>query len=190
MFKYISIAAAFQFLVFTSFAMQPASIEPPKIAKKRTHEQMESFSKTQISERASLVVDEPSQRRAVASTVVRVEKTEEEVKEANGLSSPVFIYDAYTQRRGEPKMLEIICSKCRHHVMSYQKDGPGNLLRCYLDRIHSPRDLKEQQYHRFDVRKAAFLKCFECSSTIGVPMIYQFEDRPAYKMFKDKFYYL
>lgn len=190
MFKYISIAAAFQFLVFTSFAMQRATIEPPKIAKKRTHEQMESSSKTQPFERTSLIADEPIPGPTIASTVVRVEKTEKEVEEANRLSRPVFIYDAYTQRRGDPKMLEIICSKCRHHVMSYQKDGPGALLRCYLDRIHSPRDLKEQQLNHFDVRTAAFLRCFECSSTIGVPMIYQFENRPAYKMLKDKFYYL
>lgn len=136
--------------------------------------------------------DEKEQERPrLASIVVRVnnrsEKAEKEVSEIT--PDHHFIYDAYTERRGEPKMLEIMCCRCDRWVMNYQKDGPGALLRCYLDRIHAPRDLKERQYARFDVRKFPRLRCNSCDSIIGIPMIYALENRPAYKMFKNAFYF-
>lgn len=102
----------------------------------------------------------------------------------------VFIYDAYTQRRGRPAMLSIHCSSCRNPIMTYQKDGPGRLLRCYLDRIHSPKNLKDRQYDRgFNVTTSCNLNCPKCLRTIGTPMIYAPEARPAYNLIKSRFYF-
>ena len=36
-------------------------------------------------------------------------------------------------------MLDISCRKCREHICFYQKDGPGNLRRMYIDRIIDPK---------------------------------------------------
>lgn len=100
-----------------------------------------------------------------------------------------FIYDNYTAKRGEPKMLKIFCSECKAFVMDYQKDGPGRLLRCYLDRIHEPKELRDRQYEKFDTKKSAHLKCHSCRRKIGIPMIYKLENRPAYQMLSDAFYF-
>lgn len=121
----------------------------------------------------------------LASVVVRVER--EQKKERKESTTP-FIYDNYTARRGEPKMLDIRCAYCDSNLITYQKDGPGALLRCYLDRIHAPNYLRDRQYERFDVRRSPLLRCHECQSTIGIPMIYKAENRPAYRMLRDKFY--
>ena len=101
-----------------------------------------------------------------------------------------FIYDAYTARRGEPKMLDIHCDDCGDLLIKYQKDGPGRLLRCYLDRIHSQQPLKDRQYAQFNVRTSPNLSCQNqaCRLIIGRPMIYPSETRPAYKMDNRCFY--
>ena len=73
--------------------------------------------------------------------------------------------------------------------MSYQKDGPGELLRCYLDRIHHPEELKKLQDKEFDLKTADNLACSDCKSVVGIPMIYQFEKRPAFRMIPRKTHY-
>lgn len=100
-----------------------------------------------------------------------------------------FINDAYTERRGEPKMLELCCSQCEKRVMDYQKDGPGRLLRCYLNRIHSPFYLKKLQYEHFDVKTAQDLTCTHCSAILGTPMIYFSENRPAFQLLKGRSFF-
>jgi hypothetical protein len=97
-----------------------------------------------------------------------------------------FIRNTYTERRGAPAMLDIQCLRCNRSVIYYQKDGPGRLLRCYLDRIHYPESIKNRQYERFNVRTSPLLRCV-CSAAIGTPMIYQSENRPAYRMFNNTF---
>ncbi len=99
-----------------------------------------------------------------------------------------FIYDSYTDRRGTPKMLAIFCNYCDARVMHYQKDGPGRLLRCYLDRIHTPEELHNRQYDRFNTRTSPHLKCLSCRAKIGTPMIYRQENRPAYHLIQKSFY--
>lgn len=91
-----------------------------------------------------------------------------------------LIHDAYSQRRGSPKMLKLFCESCSSYVMHYQKDGPGPLLRCYLDRIHYPEEIKNTQ--------KGTLLCPSCKQIIGTPMIYKPENRPAYRMIKHRFY--
>ena len=101
-----------------------------------------------------------------------------------------FKNDLYTQKRGIPQALELYCQKCNAFIMTYQKDGFGRLLRCYLDRIHFPHALKKLQERTFEVKAFPNLLCPKCSATIGTPMIYYPEDRPAYKLLKDSSYYV
>ena len=93
-----------------------------------------------------------------------------------------FKNDSYTKRRGTPVMLIISCATCNAHIMHYQKDGPGPLLRCYLDRIHSPKELHKRQYAEFNKKSFPKLICESCSIVIGSPIIYEKENRPAYHM--------
>jgi hypothetical protein len=93
-----------------------------------------------------------------------------------------FKKDAYMRKRGAPAMLTILCSHCKNYIMSYQKDGPGPLLRCYLDRIHYPENLKNRQFIKFNKQSASRLECEACKIVIGTPIIYEKENRPAYHM--------
>ncbi len=75
--------------------------------------------------------------------------------------------DKYRKSRGNTsKILDISCV-CGNHVCYYQKDGPGQLKRMYLDRIF---DIPDSKSH---------LKCEKCKKLIGTPMIYKKENRPA-----------
>ncbi len=41
-------------------------------------------------------------------------------------------------RGGDSRLLEITCQTCNALICIYQKDGPGALLRMYIDRISEP----------------------------------------------------
>lgn len=102
-----------------------------------------------------------------------------------------FIYDAYTQRRGTPKIISIFCENCDLHIMDYQKDGPGRLLRCYSDRcIDCPISAANRYFNARTVLSAPRLQCQHCTSTIGKPMIYRGygENRPAFHLNPGAFY--
>jgi len=90
--------------------------------------------------------------------------------------------DSYTKRRGAPSILQIYCAPCNEYIISYQKDGPGPLLRCYLDRIHHPEELAARQHEPFNKKTSPKLTCTKCNTTIGSPIIYEKENRPAYHM--------
>ena len=93
-----------------------------------------------------------------------------------------FKRDAYMKKRGAPAMLAITCAQCGVYVMSYQKDGPGPLLRCYLDRIHHPAELESRQYSDRATQMSHKLSCGNCNAVLGSPIIYAKEDRLAYHM--------
>lgn len=102
-----------------------------------------------------------------------------------------FVYDQYTQVRGEPKMLELTCKKCNTWFMDYQKDGPGELLRCYVDRIYHPRALRECTFTKDTIHKIDALDCVKCKTVLAVPMMYERqypspEVRSAYKIIRDR----
>ncbi|HEV3269187.1 MAG TPA: hypothetical protein VGZ69_00880 [Candidatus Rhabdochlamydia sp.] len=78
------------------------------------------------------------------------------------LNSIECINNQYTKMRGAPKLYKILCEGCENLVLIYQKDGPGNLIRCYKDRIHYPK--REAT--------ASVLSCSECKKVIGTNMIY------------------
>lgn len=74
-------------------------------------------------------------------------------------------------RGGYSRILDITCEHCDHHVCYYQKDGPGTLRRMYVDRM-------------IDVRPAGpILACDNCQRDLAVRIMWQKEDRPAYRLF-------
>lgn len=85
-----------------------------------------------------------------------------------------FVIDEYTVKRGEPQILELSCSNCNEYLMTYQKDGPGPLLRCYWDRIHAPPHLHQLKDFKDE------LVCPHCHNCIGQKGIYEKENREAF----------
>lgn len=79
--------------------------------------------------------------------------------------------DRYRRARGgNTKILAINCTSCGHLLCHYQKDGIGTLKRLYLDRIVAHYELKDE------------LRCTHCNTLIGTKMIYQKENRLAYRL--------
>ena len=80
--------------------------------------------------------------------------------------------DKYKKARGGwSRMLDICCEHCGNHICNYQKDGPGPLKRMYYDRMSGFSTTSSQ------------LVCPKCDSTLGVAIIYEKENRPAYRLF-------
>lgn len=85
-------------------------------------------------------------------------------------------------RGGTSAFYDIYCVRCRQWLLLYQKDGPGNLFRLYLDRIHSPDELASLY---LSVRRSVSfggLMCGQCGASIGLPMVYKREQRPAFRL--------
>ncbi|HVF69603.1 MAG TPA: hypothetical protein VNA13_03490 [Xanthomonadales bacterium] len=80
--------------------------------------------------------------------------------------------DKYRKSRGGySRLLEISCAKCGSRLLFYQKDGPGILKRVYLDRIYD-----------IEVKDTPKLFCSNCKVNIGTLIIYEKENRPAFKL--------
>lgn len=93
--------------------------------------------------------------------------------------------DRYAKSRGGPsKFLYIACGECQNSVMVYQKDGPGRLLRWYADRIVWPPELVEERADLTadTVRQAGSLACMACANVLANPMVYEPENRAAYRI--------
>lgn len=92
--------------------------------------------------------------------------------------------DKYKSARGGySRLLSLRCRKCDSTIASYQKDGPGNLRRLYMDRIVKPKKLVDLQ--KKSLKEIKPLKCGECGFIVGMPYIYQKEKRKAFRMFQD-----
>lgn len=81
--------------------------------------------------------------------------------------------DSYrAERGGTAKLIDIMCSKCDAKVLLYQKDGPGWLKRCYLNRIFGPEEYERLQHDKAirEPRDMQSLKCPKCMSVLGTPM--------------------
>ena len=88
----------------------------------------------------------------------------------------LFKNDRYKKTRGGySRLLQISCRKCDSLICLYQKDGPGNLRRMYLDRILNSKV------------PIATPKNFTCPKghILGVKIIYEKEKRPAFRLFVD-----
>ncbi len=82
--------------------------------------------------------------------------------------------DAFRAARGGyARLLNIHCRKCKQFLFAYQKDGPGNIRRLYLDRIISLE------------KSSPILKCGNCRELLGTSIIYHKEVRPAYRLYQD-----
>ena len=80
--------------------------------------------------------------------------------------------DKYKSAREDySRILDICCEHCSTRICFYQKDGPGMLKRMYLDRIEGLDTSAEN------------LTCPVCARLLGVSMIYEKEQRPAYRLF-------
>lgn len=80
--------------------------------------------------------------------------------------------DRYRKSRGGySRILDITCEHCGQHICYYQKDGPGSLRRMYVDRM-------------IDLRPTGkVLSCNNCHRELAIRIIWQKENRPAYRLF-------
>ena len=96
----------------------------------------------------------------------------------------LFKNDNYSKvRGGYSRLIDVSCRKCGTYILTYQKDGPGNLRRMYLDRIVFPK--KHQMFAEKKLDNIASLKCKECKELLAYPYIYKKENRISYKVFVD-----
>jgi ribosomal protein S27E len=90
--------------------------------------------------------------------------------------------DKYRSARGGySRLLNVFCRKCNNLILTYQKDGPGNLRRLYIDRIFYPKNFSYLQ----DKNNVPVLKCKKCSEILGTPIIYKKENRKAFRLYQD-----
>ncbi len=96
--------------------------------------------------------------------------------------------DSYSRARGgDSRFLNIVCCACHAHVALYQKDGPGALLRMYVDRIFAPPTLAELKGKALDKKALPNLLCPQCNVLIATPMVYEPENRLAFRMVPGSF---
>jgi len=96
--------------------------------------------------------------------------------------------DKYVNARGgNSHFLDIYCSRCGQHLALYQKDGRGSLLRMYLDRIFEPPELASLQFNNNDKKEIPNFQCSKCSALIGTPMVYEKENRLAFRLLHGSF---
>lgn len=91
------------------------------------------------------------------------------------MKTTVFKNDKFKRARGGySRMLQISCEKCNAKICKYQKDGPGNLRRMYIDRI-------------FESKISITNDTLSCPNKhiLGMRIIYQKEKRPAFRLFVD-----
>jgi hypothetical protein len=87
------------------------------------------------------------------------------------------------KRGGDAKFLYVVCADCDEPAMVYQKDGPGQTLRYYSDRIVWPPELveRQQEVDAESVKRVGALACLNCNNILGLPMVYKPENRAAYR---------
>lgn len=95
--------------------------------------------------------------------------------------------DKYTKARGGSAKFNVIsCAKCKSEIFIYQKDGPGRLLRMYLDKFVAPENFVNQLNLIKSKNQMQGLRCPKCGELLGVPMIYEKEDRLAFRLINNK----
>ncbi len=83
------------------------------------------------------------------------------------------------------KHLNISCGQCGNFLVRYKKEGSGQLIRLYLDKILGPKSLTDL---KFMSKKSSLpvLVCPECNHLVGHPMEHE-GNRLAYRMIKGSF---
>ncbi|MBN1565739.1 MAG: hypothetical protein JXA10_17985 [Anaerolineae bacterium] len=77
-----------------------------------------------------------------------------------------------SRKGGGVRYFTIQCAVCREPVLLYQKDGPGGLLRMYLDRILAPPHLAALQDSCIVKADVPNLVCPKCDAVLAVPVVY------------------
>jgi hypothetical protein len=96
--------------------------------------------------------------------------------------------DKYLRERGgTAKIIKVSCMNCGKVIFIYQKDGPGWLKRCYLNRILEPEVYKNLQKNP-SIKEPSDLKNLTCTcgEIIGSPIKYK-DGRLAFRLLKGKF---
>ncbi|MBI5071889.1 hypothetical protein HZB93_03305 [Candidatus Falkowbacteria bacterium] len=92
----------------------------------------------------------------------------------------------FRERGGKAKIIDLSCAVCGQYLFTYQKDGPGWLKRCYLNRvIISGQFLKLFDKKIKDQKEMKNMIC-QCGTLIGVPMCHK-DKRLAYRLERGKF---
>ncbi|MBN1679743.1 MAG: hypothetical protein JW966_05590 [Anaerolineae bacterium] len=91
------------------------------------------------------------------------------------------------QSKSGSSYLTVYCAACREPVLLYQKDGPGGLLRAYLDRILAPENLAALCATCDTKSDVPNLVCPACGSVLGVPMVHGSGDRLAFRLVRGRF---
>ena len=92
--------------------------------------------------------------------------------------------DKYRKKRGGfSRLLSVYCRSCNKFVLKYQKDGPGNLRRLYLDRIVEPANFTNLVNK--NIKDLPNLSCPKCHELLGTPMMYRKEQRKSFRLFQD-----
>lgn len=93
-----------------------------------------------------------------------------------------FKSDQYRKVRGSyARFLNVLCEHCGAKVLVYQKDGPGELRRLYVDRIFAPDKLVKLQNK--PLKQIPELICPKCRRVLGTPYLYEKEKRKAFRLF-------
>ncbi len=81
--------------------------------------------------------------------------------------------------------LDILCGQCGKFIVRYRKEGSGQLIRLYLDKILEPKILSVLKTRG---RKSSLpvLVCPECNHPVGHPMEHC-GNRLAYRMIRGSF---
>lgn len=99
---------------------------------------------------------------------------------------PVIKDQYLVSRGGDVSILSLRCRSCGALVGHYQKDGPGPLIRCYFDRfLTSPIESGNPRTWSADSKE--LLRCPVCERVLGEGVIYEKENRPAFRLFSDAF---
>ncbi|MFH0808758.1 MAG: hypothetical protein V1888_04050 [archaeon] len=98
-----------------------------------------------------------------------------------------MISDKYLRKRGgTAKIINVSCSNCGELLFVYQKDGPGWLKRCYLNRILEPKKYSMLQGKTKNLKDFGNLVCEKCGIVIGSPMKHK-DERLAFNLIRGKF---
>ena len=92
----------------------------------------------------------------------------------------------FRERGGSAKIINVSCMKCGKLLFIYQKDGPGWLKRCYLNRIIAPEKYSKLQTLGLKEPKGLGNLICECGETIGSPMRNK-DRRLAFHLIRGKF---
>lgn len=103
-------------------------------------------------------------------------------QESARMSHVEWKHDTYRKARGGyARLLGVSCATCGTHLFSYQKDGPGIVKRLYLDRIYQSHTYAGIQHRALE--DIPQLLCPHCGEHLGIPIIYQKEQRLAFRLF-------